>query len=184
MDKRGNGRRAFHRVWKPDLQRELRKNGVPFRELSTGHETFKADILPKGKLATIPTLLTNEGEVIRDGAAIIEHFEAANGRPCRPRTPRQQIVSSGFALRSATADAGSPGSGLVIDSGDVTWTGVHEFDSTVLFADGQSLTSAQLEAQEARRAEPAASDSYAGDGSPAPGTESAAEDEPAQPSDG
>lgn len=53
--------------------------------------------------------------------------------------PRQQIVSSGFALRSATADAGSPGSGLVIDSGDVTWTGVHEFDSTVLFADGQSL---------------------------------------------
>jgi len=87
-----------HSLYSGRARSYLIKNGVPFRELSTGHETFKADILPKARLATIPTLLTNEGEVIRDGAAIIEHFEAANGRPCRPRTPRQQIVSALFDL--------------------------------------------------------------------------------------
>ncbi|MFT7285988.1 MAG: glutathione S-transferase [Halieaceae bacterium] len=64
--------------------------------MSAGHESFKADVLRKGKLATIPTLLAPQGEVIRDGAAIIEHFEAANGRPSRPPGPRQQIVSALF----------------------------------------------------------------------------------------
>jgi glutathione S-transferase len=41
-------------------------------------------------------LVTPQGEVIRDGAAIIEHFEAANGRPCRPAGPRQQVISALF----------------------------------------------------------------------------------------
>jgi glutathione S-transferase len=36
------------------------------------------------------------GEVIRDGAAIIEHFEAANGRPSQPAGPKQQIISALF----------------------------------------------------------------------------------------
>ncbi|MEP1593740.1 MAG: glutathione binding-like protein, partial [Halieaceae bacterium] len=44
----------------------------------------------------IPTLVTPLGEVIRDGAAIIEHFEAANGRPSQPAGPRQQIISALF----------------------------------------------------------------------------------------
>jgi glutathione S-transferase len=85
-----------HSLYSGRARSYLIKNGIPFRELSTGHESFKADILPKGKLPTIPTLLTPQGEVIRDGAAIIEHFEAANGRPCQPRTARQQIVSALF----------------------------------------------------------------------------------------
>ena len=33
------------------------------------------------------------GDVIRDGAPIIEHFEAANGRPSQPAGHRQQIIS-------------------------------------------------------------------------------------------
>ena len=74
----------------------LIKNGIAFKERSTGHESFKADVLPKAQVPTIPTLLTPQGDVIRDGAAIIEYFEAANGRPCRPETPRQQIVSALF----------------------------------------------------------------------------------------
>jgi len=53
-------------------------------------------VLPRGRLPTIPTLVTPAGQVIRDGAAIIEHFEAANGRPCRPAGPRQQILSALF----------------------------------------------------------------------------------------
>ena len=74
----------------------LIKNGIAFRELSTGHESFKADVLSKAQVPTIPTLLTPQGDVIRDGAAIIEHFEAANDRPCRPASPCQQIVSALF----------------------------------------------------------------------------------------
>lgn len=85
-----------HSLYSGRARSYLIKNGVAFRELSTGHESFKADVLPKSKLPTIPTLVTPAGEVIRDGAAIIEHFEAANGRPCRPLTARQQIISALF----------------------------------------------------------------------------------------
>ena len=85
-----------HSLYSGRARSYLIKNQVPFRELSTGHESFKADVLPQGKLPTIPTLVTPTGEVIRDGAAIIEHFEAANGRPCCPPGPRQQIVSALF----------------------------------------------------------------------------------------
>jgi glutathione S-transferase len=85
-----------HSLFSGRARSYLIKNGIPFEERSTGHESFKADVLPKAKLATIPTLVTPEGDVIRDGAAIIEHFESANGRPCRPSGPRQQIVSALF----------------------------------------------------------------------------------------
>ena len=85
-----------HSLYSGRARSYLIKQGIAFQELSTGHESFKAEVLPKGKLATIPTLVTPEGEVIRDGAAIIEHFEAASGRPSRPPGPRQQIVSALF----------------------------------------------------------------------------------------
>jgi glutathione S-transferase len=83
-----------HSLYSGRARSYLIKHQIPFRELSTGHESFKADILPLANLPTIPTLRTPEGEVIRDGAAIIEHFEAANGRPCQPQGPRQQTVSA------------------------------------------------------------------------------------------
>jgi glutathione S-transferase len=85
-----------HSLYSGRARAYLIKQGIPFQELSTGHESFKAEVLPKGKLPTIPTLVTPDGEVIRDGAAIIEHFEAANGRPCQPAGPRQQIISALF----------------------------------------------------------------------------------------
>jgi glutathione S-transferase len=85
-----------HSLYSGRARAYLIKQGIPFRELSTGHESFKAEVLPRGRLPTIPTLVTPAGEVIRDGAAIIEHFEAASGRPCRPPGPRQQIVSALF----------------------------------------------------------------------------------------
>ena len=87
-----------HSLYSGRARSYLIKQGIPFQELSTGHESFKAEVLPKGKLPTIPTLVTPDGDVIRDGAAIIEHFEAANGRPSRPSTPRQQIVSALFDM--------------------------------------------------------------------------------------
>ncbi|MEP1470809.1 MAG: glutathione S-transferase family protein [Halieaceae bacterium] len=85
-----------HSLYSGRARAYLIKQGISFQELSTGHESFKAEVLPKGKLPTIPTLVTPLGEVIRDGAAIIEHFEAANGRPSQPAGPRQQIISALF----------------------------------------------------------------------------------------
>jgi glutathione S-transferase len=85
-----------HSLYSGRARSYLIKHQLAFRELSTGHESFKADVLPLGKLPTIPTLVTPGGEVIRDGAAIIEHFEAASGRPCQPTGPRQQIISALF----------------------------------------------------------------------------------------
>ncbi|MFK7732615.1 MAG: glutathione S-transferase family protein [Pseudomonadales bacterium] len=90
-----------HSLYSGRARSYLIKHQIPFKELSTGHESFKADVLPKGKLPTIPTLLTPSGEVIRDGAAIIEHFEAVNNRPSRPPGPRQQIVSALFDVIGA-----------------------------------------------------------------------------------
>ena len=85
-----------HSLYSGRARSYLIKHQIPFQELSTGHESFKADVLPKGKLPTIPTLVTPEGEVIRDGAAIIEYFEATNGRPSRPAGPKQRIISALF----------------------------------------------------------------------------------------
>lgn len=85
-----------HSLYSGRARSYLIKHQIPYCELSTGHESFKADVLPRAQIPTIPTLVTPEGEVIRDGAAIIEHFEAASGRPCRPSGPRQQILSALF----------------------------------------------------------------------------------------
>ena len=99
-----------HSLYSGRARAYLIKQGITFRELSTGHESFKAEVLPQGKLPTIPTLVTPEGEVILEGAAIIEHFEAAKGRPCRPHWPRQQIVSALFDALFGMLDglAGDP----------------------------------------------------------------------------
>ena len=85
-----------HSLYSGRARSYLIKNRIPFEERSTGHESFKAEVLPKSKLATIPTLVTPEGEVIRDGGAIIEYFEAATGRPCQPQGTCQQVISALF----------------------------------------------------------------------------------------
>ena len=87
-----------HSLYTGRARSYLIKSGIPFCELSSGHESFKAEVLPESKLATIPVLVTPEGEVIRDGGAIIEHFEQANSRPFQPSGPKQQIVSTLFDL--------------------------------------------------------------------------------------
>jgi glutathione S-transferase len=85
-----------HSLYSGRARSYLIKNRIPFEERSTGHESFKAEVLPKSILPTIPTLVTPEGDVVRDGAAIIEHFEAARGRPCQPPGARQQVISALF----------------------------------------------------------------------------------------
>ncbi len=87
-----------HSLYTGRARSYLIKNGTAFRELSSGHKSFKAEVLPESKLATIPVLVTPEGQVIRDGGAIIEHFEKSTSRRFTPSSPKQQIVSTLFDL--------------------------------------------------------------------------------------
>jgi glutathione S-transferase len=87
-----------HSLYSGRARSYLIKNGVPFREISSGHTSFKSEVLPESKLATIPVLVTPEGTVIRDSGAIIEHFEQSNSRRFQPSSPKQQIVSALFDL--------------------------------------------------------------------------------------
>jgi glutathione S-transferase len=85
-----------HSLYSGRARSYLIKNHIPFEERSTGHESYKAEVLPLAQLPTIPTLVTAEGKVIRDGAAIIEHFESMNGGANQPLGPRQRVLSALF----------------------------------------------------------------------------------------
>ena len=90
-----------HSLYSGRARAYLIKNDIPFVERSTGHEAFKAEVLPLSKRPTIPTLVTPAGDVVRDGAQIIAHFEESSGWPNRPLGPRQQIVSALFDVIGA-----------------------------------------------------------------------------------
>jgi len=47
-----------HSLYSGRARAYLIKQRIAFQERSTGHESFKAEVLPKAKLATIPTLVT------------------------------------------------------------------------------------------------------------------------------
>jgi len=86
---------APHSLYAGRARAYLIKRCIPFEERFVGHRSF-TEIKPIGKLPTIPTLVTPNGEVIRDGAAIIDHFESSFGRLFRPISPLQDMVSSLF----------------------------------------------------------------------------------------
>lgn len=72
----------------------LIKSGIDYREEPHASRHFFDSVLPKaGGRRGIPTIEFPNGDVIRDGVAIIDHFEAQNGDAFSPKTPRQQIVS-------------------------------------------------------------------------------------------
>ena len=72
----------------------LIKNGVAYREVTPTTKHYQEHVMPRAKMWMMPTLETADGEVIRDGAAIVEHFESQSGHPNRPTTPKQRILSS------------------------------------------------------------------------------------------
>lgn len=90
-----------HSLYSGRARSYLIKAGIPFQEVSTGHESFKSEVLPKAGLPTIPTLLTPQGEVIRDGAIIIDHFEAQNGGAFQPTGIKQHALSLLFDVIGA-----------------------------------------------------------------------------------
>ena len=80
----------------------LIKAGLEYRESAPNTMHYQNDVLPKaGNRRGIPALETEAGEVIRDGAAIIDHYEALNGHRFSPTTPRQRIVSRLFDVIGA-----------------------------------------------------------------------------------
>lgn len=72
----------------------LIKAGLAYRETTPTSTHFKNHVLPKmGGRQSVPVIETEQGEVIRDGAAIIDHYEAKNGDTFSPKSPRQRILS-------------------------------------------------------------------------------------------
>ena len=72
----------------------LIKSGLPYRETMPVSEYYTEQVLPKmGGRRSVPVIETGEGEVIRDGAAIIDHYEEINGHYFSPPTAKQKTLS-------------------------------------------------------------------------------------------
>ena len=81
-------------LWTGRARSYLIKSGIAYREEPHASQHFFDTVLPKaGGRRGIPTIEFPNGDVIRDGVAIVDHFEALNGEAFSPRTPRQQIAS-------------------------------------------------------------------------------------------
>jgi len=74
----------------------LIKNGLSYREVTPTTTHFEEFVRPRATMRMMPTLETQDGLVIRDGAAIVEHFESQAGHPATPPSPRQRILSRLF----------------------------------------------------------------------------------------
>jgi glutathione S-transferase len=80
----------------------LIKAGIPYRETMPNSEHYIAKIAPAaGGRQSMPTLELPNGEVIRDGVAIIDHFENQSSHEFSPATPKQRIISRLFDVIGA-----------------------------------------------------------------------------------
>ena len=70
------------------------KAGIPFCERAPSTAHYLGTVVPlAGGKSTMPTIEFPDGRVIRDSAAIVDHFEAETGHRFSPATPKQRIVS-------------------------------------------------------------------------------------------
>ncbi|MEM8768965.1 MAG: glutathione S-transferase N-terminal domain-containing protein [Pseudomonadota bacterium] len=75
----------------------LIKAGLDYREQAFNTQHYRENVLPKaGGRQSLPTIEMEDGTVVRDGAAIIDYFEAQNGGAFSPRTPKQRVLSRLF----------------------------------------------------------------------------------------
>lgn len=80
----------------------LIKAGIPYREVTPVTTHYRDVVVPKaGGRRGVPTIETTSGEVIRDGVAIIDHYEAASSNGFSPKTPKQAILSLLFDVIGA-----------------------------------------------------------------------------------
>ncbi len=72
----------------------LIKTGEQYTETLPNSAYYEEHVLPKmGGRRSIPAIETEEGEVIRDGAAIIDYYEQRCGNEHTPNNPKQKLVS-------------------------------------------------------------------------------------------
>lgn len=72
----------------------LIKTARKYSETLPNSAHYEENVLPKlSGRRSIPVIETPEGEVIRDGAAIIDHYEQLCGQKHSPNSPKQNIVS-------------------------------------------------------------------------------------------
>lgn len=78
----------------------LTKQGLPFENRAAGEAVFRERIVPAIGRWIIPVLETGDGDLIQDGSAIIDHFEAKGPTrlPAYPTTPRQRLIGQIFEL--------------------------------------------------------------------------------------
>lgn len=78
----------------------MRTNAVPFTEVKAGGEEFTQQIVPQIGRWIIPVIKTPAGEIIQDGADIIDHLDAAgfSKRPIYPEAPTLRIAAHLFEL--------------------------------------------------------------------------------------
>ncbi|MEM7140219.1 MAG: glutathione S-transferase C-terminal domain-containing protein [Actinomycetota bacterium] len=81
----------------------LRRQGIDFREESPGSDRYLEHIVPTVGRWIIPCMETPDGEIIQDGADIIDHFEKGPGRPLRtfdayPESPVLLAIGHLFEL--------------------------------------------------------------------------------------
>lgn len=81
----------------------LRRQGIDFVERSPGSERYRNEILPKIGRFIIPVMETPDGEIIQDGADIIDHFERGPGQSLRtfaiyPDDPTLLAISHVFEV--------------------------------------------------------------------------------------
>lgn len=80
----------------------LIKAGIDYREHTPTTDHFKSTVLPAmGGRQSVPVVETEAGEVIRDGAAIVDHYEALNGEKFSPTTPLLGVLSRLFDVIGA-----------------------------------------------------------------------------------
>ena len=81
----------------------LRKQGIDFVEVLPGSDRYLEHIVPQLDRWIIPVLETPDGEIVQDGADIIDHFEKGPGQALRrhdvyPESPVLLAISHVFEL--------------------------------------------------------------------------------------
>lgn len=80
----------------------LIKAGLPYLETTPTTTHYRNLVVQKaGGRQGVPTIELADGNVIRDGAAIIDHFEATSGHQFSPNSPKQRIISLLFDVIGA-----------------------------------------------------------------------------------
>ena len=76
--------------------------GIPFCERAPSSAHYLKTVVPlAGGISTMPTMEFEDGSVIRDSSAIIDHFESQSGYTFSPTTPKQRFFSRLFDVIGA-----------------------------------------------------------------------------------